>query len=227
MSGKLHFPIPAMIICGPIYRGEISFMIILFVSTILLSGPAWCSQICYFGALDGIAAKGKKTKTISHLWRYRLMGLIIIIGITFFMKIIVISIEPAIIITSVYGIGGLIIIFFLSRKKKLMTHCLCYCPIGTIVSIGKYLSPFRMNIKHDCSQCMQCASSCKYQALTSKDIKELKPGISCTYCGDCLVSCQSSSIQYKLWKFSPKTARLIYLCITISIHSTCMVLARI
>ncbi|MBK8805601.1 MAG: hypothetical protein IPO21_02680 [Bacteroidales bacterium] len=34
----LHLPIPALIVCGYIYRAEIGFMFIFFLSTILLSG---------------------------------------------------------------------------------------------------------------------------------------------------------------------------------------------
>ena len=64
MTGKLHLPIPMMIIGGPIYRGQLSVMTILFLSTVILTGPAWCSQLCYFGAFDNLAAGGKTTREI-------------------------------------------------------------------------------------------------------------------------------------------------------------------
>lgn len=66
MGGKLHLPIPAMILSGPLYRAELSFMNILFISTIVLSGPAWCSYLCYFGASDNysVAAKSRAIKTL-------------------------------------------------------------------------------------------------------------------------------------------------------------------
>lgn len=48
MTGKLHLPIPMMILAGPMYRGHLSVMTILFLSTIILTEPAWCSQLCYF-----------------------------------------------------------------------------------------------------------------------------------------------------------------------------------
>jgi len=57
MTGKLHLPIPMMILAGPIYRGHLSVMTILFLSTVILTGPAWCSQLCYLGAFDNLAAK--------------------------------------------------------------------------------------------------------------------------------------------------------------------------
>ena len=66
MTGKLHLPVPLMILSGPIFRGHISFMPILFVSTLIISGPAWCSQLCYFGALDNMAAKKLAKAHASH-----------------------------------------------------------------------------------------------------------------------------------------------------------------
>ncbi|MCK4805032.1 MAG: hypothetical protein KAT88_10750, partial [Spirochaetes bacterium] len=37
MTGRLHFPIPALIILGMMYRMKISFMPVLFISTVVLS----------------------------------------------------------------------------------------------------------------------------------------------------------------------------------------------
>ena len=39
MTGKLHLPVPMMILGGPIYRGHLSVMTILFLSTVILTGP--------------------------------------------------------------------------------------------------------------------------------------------------------------------------------------------
>lgn len=228
MTGKLHFPIPALILVGPIYRGEISIMIILFLSTILLSGPAWCSQLCYFGALDGLASKGKTPyKSITYKWRYKIFGIITIIGITILLRLFQVNTEIAIILASILGIGGVVIIVFISRRKNKMIHCITYCPIGTIVSFAKFASPFRMKINEDCSQCMKCTSSCKYDALNIQDIKNLKPGLTCTYCGDCIQTCHSSSIEYKFFSLSSQTSRNVYLIITISLHVICLGMARI
>ncbi len=50
MSGSLHMPAPFMIIAGSVYRGRMTIMPILLLSSIALSGPAWCSHYCYLGA---------------------------------------------------------------------------------------------------------------------------------------------------------------------------------
>ena len=60
MTGKLHLPVPMMILAGPIYRGHTSVMSILFLSTLILSGPAWCSHLCYFGAIDNYQPHSEK-----------------------------------------------------------------------------------------------------------------------------------------------------------------------
>ncbi|MGL5730952.1 MAG: 4Fe-4S binding protein, partial [Bacteroidales bacterium] len=83
MSGKLHFPIPGLILAGPVYRFEIGFMPILLISTILLSGPAWCSQLCYFGAFDHYAStrnkrKAKYTQKNKTVIRYTILTIIIL-----------------------------------------------------------------------------------------------------------------------------------------------------
>jgi hypothetical protein len=49
MAGKLHLPVPLMIISGPLYRGHLSVMTILFLSTVILTGPAWCSNCAILG----------------------------------------------------------------------------------------------------------------------------------------------------------------------------------
>ena len=55
MTGKLHLPVPALIVAGPVYRGSVGFMLILFLCTILLVGPAWCSHLALHAAFLGVA----------------------------------------------------------------------------------------------------------------------------------------------------------------------------
>ena len=60
MTGKLHLPVPGMILAAPLYRGGGLFMPILFGVSVLLAGAAWCSHLCYFGVWDTVAASGRK-----------------------------------------------------------------------------------------------------------------------------------------------------------------------
>lgn len=61
MTGQLHLPVPALILAGPLYRGEGFFMLGLFVTSVLLVGPAWCSHLCYIGAWDDRCARFRRT----------------------------------------------------------------------------------------------------------------------------------------------------------------------
>jgi len=228
MTGKLHLPIPMMILAGPIYRGQLSVMTILFISTVILTGPAWCSQLCYFGAFDNLASTGKTSKEIlKHKGAIKSTTLVLVITIALILRWINISMLPATLIAVGFGIVGIGIMILFSLKRKKMVHCVMYCPIGTIVNIFKYVNPFRMYIDQSCTLCMNCTKFCKYDALNALDIKNSKPSITCTLCGDCLAGCHHNSIKYKFLKMRPEQARNLYLILTISLHAACIALARI
>jgi len=228
MTGKLHFPIPMMILSGPLYRGQLSFMTILFLSTVVLSGPAWCSQLCYFGGLDAWAAKGRtNAKPIKDKMKIKYTVLLVVVAFALLLRWFNFSLPIASILASIFGIGGLAVIVFISRKRNKMFHCVLYCPIGTVVTYLKFINPFRMYIDNKCDGCMKCSMSCKYDALSLQDIRNKKPGLGCTYCGDCLSSCKTFSIRYKFWGLSSEQARNLYLVLTVSLHAIFLALGRI
>lgn len=228
MTGKLHLPIPVMILAGPIYRLELSFMTFLFLSTIVLTGPAWCSQLCYFGAMDSRAASGKRTRkpypTRPGL-KAGLMSIVVVtaIALRWFHLPFVLSTAVAI----AFGLIGIGVMLLVSRKQKRMIHCTQYCPIGTIVSLLKPINPFRMYIDRSCDRCMQCIPHCSYNALSAAQILKNKPGFNCTYCGDCVSACPQEAIRYRLFRLSPSQARMVYLWITLSLHAIFLALAKI
>lgn len=227
MTGKLHLPVPSMILMGPIYREQISFMTILFLSTIILSGPAWCSHLCYFGAIDNFTANPTGiNKALKHKKRIKHILFLLIIIIILIFKAFRITTLYATIAGILFGTIGLFIIIFLSGRKGKMYHCIYYCPIGTIVNYLRYINPFRLRINKNCTFCWECSSVCKYDALNKEDIKNKKPGITCTLCGDCIYICESQSIYYKFFSLSPHLSRNIYLVITISLHAVFLALAR-
>lgn len=228
MTGKLHLPIPMMIISGPIYRGQFSIMTILFLSTILLTGPAWCSHFCYFGALDSIGAGSRKRrKTLGKIWQLKVPVLVVIIASAILLRIFNVDVLHATLLAVAFGMAGLIIIMIYSSRSGKMVHCLVWCPIGTVVSGLKYVSPFRLKITDSCTNCMRCTHHCKYDALKKEDIMNRKPAASCTLCGDCVTSCHAGSLQYKFLSLSPAASRNLYLGITITLHAMTMVLAKI
>ncbi|MDA3928789.1 MAG: 4Fe-4S binding protein [Prolixibacteraceae bacterium] len=228
LTGKLHLPVPAMIISGPIYRGEKSIMTLLFLSTIVLTGPAWCSQLCYFGAIDNLMAKGKTSrKKINYKNPVKNILLLSIIVVTIALRFFNVSPLNATIVGGVLGLVGLAIIAFYSRKQNRMVHCSVFCPIGTVVNYLKFINPFRMYIDSNCDSCLACTSNCKYDALTISDIQNRKTGHGCTFCGDCISSCKTNSIKYKFFGFSSNNARNLYLFLTISLYSIFLAMGRI
>lgn len=230
MTGKLHLPIPMMIISGPLYRGQLSIMTILFLSTIIFTGPAWCSQLCYFGALDNLSASKKKPVRgkIKNRTGIKFTLLLIIILTTLILRWLKVDLLISTLIAVSFGIAGVFIIVFISSRKGKMIHCLTWCPIGTIVNYGRFINPFRMYIdKKSCTLCNLCTSTCNYDALNRINIEAGKPDITCTLCGDCISSCHAGSIRYKFFKMKPEPARKLYLFLTISLYAVFLALGRI
>ncbi len=228
-AGKYHLPIPALIIGGPVYRYEIGFMTILFLSTIILSGPAWCSHLCYFGALDNVASSFKKPKKgiIKHRTAFKASSLVLVVTGALIARFAGVPPSHAAFAGGAFGIIGILIITIVSRRSGKMVHCTSYCPVGTAINYLRFINPFRMYIDDSCTLCNICTTTFRYDALDMKDIKNKKPGITCTLCGDCVSSCHSFSIKYKFFGFSPEFSRNLYLFITISLHAIFLALARL
>lgn len=229
MTGKLHLPVPMMILGGPIYRGHTSVMSILFVSTLVLSGPAWCSHLCYFGAIDNLASGGKTRRgPIRNKWALKSTVILMVILAALLLRWMKVPVPEATILAGGFGITGLALILIASRRDGKMVHCTSYCPIGTLVNLTRFVNPFRLVIDPGtCTDCMACTRFCKYDALHRSDIAARKPGLTCTLCGDCVSSCHAGSIKYKFFRMTPRASRNLYLLVTIALHASTMALARI
>jgi polyferredoxin len=203
-------------------------MTILFLSTVILTGPAWCSHLCYFGAFDNLASGGKTSREIlKHKGAIKATILILVIAMAIILRWLNVSMLLATIIAVAFGLTGISIMILISVKRKKMVHCVMYCPVGTVVNVFKHVNPFRMYIDKSCTLCMHCTKFCKYDALNPVNIRNSKPSITCTLCGDCLAGCHHNSIKYKFLNMKPEKARNLYLILTISLHAACIALARI
>lgn len=230
MTGKLHWPIPAMILAGPVYRADISFMAILFLSTVILAGPAWCSQLCYFGAFDNLLAHGGRpaTKPIKGKYGLKFTMLLLVIVSALIFRIAGFSSFWTTAMAGAFGLGGIIVMFVFSKSQSRMIHCLVYCPIGTIVHYLGRMNPFRVVIEDtSCTDCMLCSISCRYDALSVTDVRSRRAGRTCTACGDCISTCRGHSLRYKFLNLSSDAARNLYLFLTISLHTVFLAVARL
>lgn len=229
MTGKLHLPVPAMIVAGPLFRGERFFMPILFLSTVLLVGPAWCSHLCYVGAWDGLAASRIFRPKRMPRWRrwWQVIILLLIIAGALLLRLLGVSTFIAVWFGAGIGIVGVGIILLLSQRKGVMVHCTAFCPIGLLATwLGK-MNPFRIRINDSCTECGHCTMACRYDALDMQDIRKRRPGSSCTLCGDCLGLCRDGALEYHFLRMNPARARSLFLGIVIILHTVFLGVARI
>jgi len=229
MSGDLHLPIPAMIVAGPLYRGNGFFMPVLFLTTVLLVGPAWCSYLCYIGSWDlNSAAARKRPVPLPHGRFWIRVGILVgVIGIAFGLGRFGVSGNTATLLGLIFGVGGVGVMVVSSRSRGTMVHCTVYCPIGLAADVLGKLSPFRLRIHDSCTECGACTVKCRYDALRPEDILARKPGLTCTLCGDCLTSCKGESISYACAELTPHVARTIFLVLAVSLHAVFLGVARI
>lgn len=229
MTGKLHLPIPAMILAGPLFRWESSIMLFLFAGALVLAGPAWCSHLCYIGAWDDAASRKLRKPKKLPAWRQpvRVAIMILVMATAVGLRLLGVSMTVATFLGLLFGLIGIGIMLIWSRRTGAMTHCITWCPIGVLaVWLGK-ISPFRIRINDGCSDCGICRLSCRYDALNLTDIRNREPNISCTLCGDCIGSCGDRAIEYRFPGLKADHARTLFIVLAVSLHTVFLGLGRI
>ncbi len=228
MTGDLHLPVPALIVAGPVFRGEGFFMPVLFGATLLLVGPAWCSHLCYIGAWDQSASLGRRRPVALPSWARstRIAILVLVIGAAISLRVAGSSVAVAGATALGFGILGFIVMLAWSRRTGVMTHCSVFCPIGLIANVVGKLSPFSIRIKDACNDCGKCGLVCRYDSLNKSDIENRRPGLTCTLCGDCVDRCKDGQIEYQFAGISGPRARVVFIILVVSLHAVFMGVAR-
>lgn len=231
MTGNLHLPVPALILGGPVYRGDGFFMLILFSVTLLLVGPAWCSHLCYIGAWDDAASRmgAWKPATLSRRVTIlsRLATLVLVVGAAYGLRISGASWVLAVVGGVVFGVAGVFIMLTISRRKGTMIHCTAFCPIGVVANLLGKVSPWRIRIGSDCTRCNACFARCRYSALDDRALEEGRPALSCTMCGDCVGACKHGQIGYVFPGMTAERARAAFITLVVSLHAVFLGVARI
>ncbi len=224
LSGKLHLPIPAVILGGPLYRGELTFMVILLGITLVVIGPAWCSHLCYFGALDDRASRARKHPTPLPRWRRYVQPAVLAAVVATALGLRYAGAGPvaATAAGATLGVAGVAVMLLWSRRTGAMTHCLTVCPVGWLATVLGRISPFRVRIGPGCDHCGACARVCRYDALALDGSHGDQPGPSCTLCGDCVGPCPTGSLQYRWLWLKPQTARALFLVLVVSVHTAAL-----
>lgn len=229
MTGKLHLPVPAMILAGPLFRGHPSFMVWLLLGTVILVGPAWCSHLCYLGAWDDALATNRRRPAALPRWRRWVQVVLLAAVAAVALGLNAVGASPAL-ATAVgagFGVLGVAVMFTLSRRTGTMTHCVAWCPIGLITTVLGKVSPFRIRLDDRCDACGSCTTACRYDALSEEDIARHCPALSCTLCGDCVRTCPGGSIGYRLLGSTPARARMVFLVVVVALHATTLGLGMI
>lgn len=230
MTGTLHLPVPALIVAGPIYRGGGYFMPILYLVTVFLVGPGWCSHLCYIGAADDACARlGRKIpkRLPGRLVHWRAATLALAVGLATLFRALGLETAVAVWTAAAFGLIGLGIMATLSRQTGVMLHCATYCPIGMLGNVLGKISPWRVRVGPGCDGCGRCSRACRYLALSPDDLAKGRPGVSCTLCGDCLGACPGGRIGFRFPGLSPETARTAFFSLVVALHAVFLGVARI
>lgn len=227
--GKLHLPVPALIAAGPLFRGERFFMPILFGTTLLLVGSAWCSHLCYLGAWDSAAADARRKPTRRPRWHHptRVAALALVVGTALTLRLLGAGLALAFGAALAFGVVGVVVMLLLSRRGGTMVHCTVYCPMGLLANLLGKLSPFRLRMSEGCDGCARCRLACRFEALEPEAIRKRRPGLSCTLCGDCLSSCEGGFLEYRFPGLTPARARALFIVLVTALHAAVLGLARI
>jgi len=229
MTGELHLPVPAMILAGPLYRGHAGFMVILLAGTLLLVGPAWCSHLCYFGAWDDVFSRLRKRPQALPGWRRWVQGglLLGVAGVAWTLNRAGASATVATTLGLGFGVVGVAVMAWWSRRTGQMVHCIVWCPIGLVTTTLGKLSPFRIRIDDSCDRCGSCHTACRYDALNETDLDRRTVAWSCTLCGECLRTCPQRSIRFAFLGLGPNAARTTFLVLVVTLHAMTLGMARI
>lgn len=236
MTGRLHLPVPALILGGPLYRGEGFFMPILFTVTVVLVGPAWCSHLCYIGAWDDRMSrlrdrhrKKPRRPELSAFWtrRGRVFTLVLVAAAALGFRLAGVSPGTAVVAAALFGLAGVGVMVWFSRRAGGMVHCTAFCPMGLVANLLGKLTPWRMRMNEHCTGCGLCARVCRYGALEPRHIERGRPGLSCTLCGDCVTACRHSAMHYRFAHLSPVASRTLFVVLVTSLHALFLGVARI
>ena len=229
MTGKLHLPVPALIMAGPLYRGGGFFMAILFTASVLLVGPAWCSWLCYIGAWDDRLSRAVKRPAHLPKWRnlMRVIILLLVVATAFALGRLGVGTATAAWLAAGFGLFGVGLMVFWSRRNGNMAHCTAYCPMGWVATRMGKVSPWRLKISPSCTDCGACTPACRYDALYPENVLARVPGEACTLCGDCLSNCPTGSIEYRMPGLSSSRARTLFLVMVTAMHAAWIGVARL
>ncbi|BFR48119.1 4Fe-4S binding protein [Nitratidesulfovibrio sp. HK-II] len=237
MTGALHLPVPALILAGPLFRGEGVFMLVLFGVSVLLLGPAWCSHLCYIGAWDDACSRlakpaahkgrGRRTAPLppwAVVFRWCLAAAVFAAAWT--MGRAGVPLGVAATAAGLFGLAGVAVMAGVSSRRGMMAHCTAFCPMGAVGNLLGRISPWRLRVGPGCTRCWACLAVCRYNALDEQRLEEGRPALSCTLCRDCVTVCRHGAMRLTLPGVAPRTAWRIFAVLAAVLHAVFLNVAR-
>jgi len=229
MTGSLHLPVPALIVAGPLFRGSGFFMFILFMVSVLLVGSAWCSHLCYIGAWDDRLSRNAKGRTgtlPSWAPKVRIAIAAGVFASAFVLGAAGVHTGTAVLLAALFGLSGVTVMVFLSRKRNMMVHCSAFCPLGVVSNLAGRLSPWRMKFSSSCTKCGACVAVCRYNAITEERLTAGSPAFSCSLCRDCTAVCRHGAAEVRFLGFASPRITHSFVVLVTSLHAIFLGVAR-
>jgi len=230
MTGTLHLPVPALVIAGPLFRGDGFFMLILFAASVLLVGPAWCSHLCYIGAWDDRLSrlhKGVPAPLPAWTGTARAGLAVAVFGTALGLRLAGASLGLALALAAAFGLAGVAVMMFFSTRTGTMAHCAAFCPLGLAGNLLSAISPWRLRINDRCTRCGACTRVCRYNALAPDQVEKGRPALSCSLCRDCTTVCTHGAMELTFLRASPTFSTSLFVVLVSSLHAVFLAVARI
>ena len=214
LTGDPTLPHPFFLYFRPLTSATGTHQLFVWLLSMLLLGPAFCSHLCWLGAWDQFAARKKRKPTGTLSWPIRLFwaAAVILAGLALLRFAPLRVAVSAGFLFCLVAVGTMVIT---SRKRGTMVHCTHYCPLGTITTIVARLSPFRI-VKASGKRVN--ASLCDYGIFTDRTLGTGRLPLECTLCGDCLDrgSEHDLSMRFAWFKFN---AWPLFIALTTGLHA--------
>lgn len=199
----------------PLFQALLGALIVL-AFYMLVGGRVFCSWVCPVNLLTDLAAwcrtklKLRKEKVISNLWRYWILGMVMILPIfTGVLSWELVNPVSAFNRGLFFGMGLGWIVFLMIFMFDLLAvengWCGHLCPMGAFYSLLNRFSLIKVTaIERDkCTDCLDCFDVCpEPQVLKGPvngkkyNIGPLVKEISCTNCGRCIDVCSENVFEF-------------------------------
>jgi polyferredoxin len=225
LTGRLHVPVPAFILYGPLFRGEMNVMPFIVLASTLLAGSAWCSMLCYFGPFDALASQRRELRPLPPFLKGMMRwGRPAVLATGIALALVLgrsgMDTGTAIALAAAYAALSLLFMAAVSRRWGGMLHCGTFCPMGMLVSLLSRLSPWRLRVDSTlCDDCGACEKLCRWRAITPESRAQGRTLMRCTLCRDCVGACRKHALSVRCAGLPATLSEKLFCGVLASLHA--------